>query len=422
MTRPLSPLRRAAALAAGALVIALVTAAPAGAATFSNTTPITVDNPSEFGPGNPYPSEIGVTGMSGVVSDVDVTVHDAQSGSFDQYDVLLVAPTGRRIALFSDICGNELDVTLHFSHGAPAAPAAGGCTDGNTYSPTNYDGGPMDEDTWPSGLAPDSTLGDLADEDANGTWQLYVHDDGESSDDPQIAGGWSIDIDTRDPAPVAFTVAALTVPEGATAVVDVVRTGGPLHAGSVTVATSSGSAVAGADFTPVSARLDFAPGETTKRIEVPVTADGLGEAAQDFSVVLGNPEGDAAVGTPGAVGITIPADPGGVFDDLPTGDESKPPAKPFTARNAFRRALGDRRCRRAGSTIRFRPRMPSGVAIVRSVVFVNRNKVEDNVDEAAIAPIVLAMQGRRMRVVIRLYSHDDRVVTIRRVFRRCKPR
>lgn len=421
MTHPRNTRSRAAALVAGAILVALVAAVPAGAATFSNTTPITIDNPSEFGPGNPYPSEIAVAGVSGVVTDVDVTLRDAQSGGFDQYDVLLVSPTGRRIALLSDICGDELDITIHFSHGAPAAPAAGGCPDGNTYAPTDHPGGFMDEDVWPSGLAPDgSSLGDLVDEDPNGTWQLYVRDDGESSDDPQIAGGWSIDVDTRDPAPVAFNLGALTVPEGGTAVVDVVRTGDPLFAGSVTVATTSGTATAGSDFTPVSQRLDFAPGETTKRVEVPVLADGPGEAAQDFSIVLGNPEGDVAVGTPGAVGITIPADPGGAFDDVPTGDESKPPASPFTRGNTFRNLPGARRCRRTGETIRFRPRMPNGVAVVRSEVFVNGRKIEDNVDLAAVAPIILTMRGRRMRVLIRLTSHDDRVLRVRRTFRRCR--
>jgi hypothetical protein len=56
---------------------------------------------------------------------------------------------------------------------------------------------------------------------------------------------------------------------------------------------------------------------------------------------------------------------------------------------------------------------------MRSEVFVGKTKIEDNVGEAAVAPIVLTMTGKRMRVRIRLHSHDGRVVTIRRTFRRC---
>ena len=409
-------------LAVLALFATLAAAAPASAATFSNTGPITIT--ADAGGGTPYPSEISVSGVSGVVTDVDVTLHSAFHEHFDDFDILLLTPTGRRIGLVSDVCEGEVNATLTFSHGASAAPQFVPCPNGSTYAPTEYSPVTDLEDGWPAGLAPDgSSLADVANEDPNGTWQLYVYDDREWPDDHGVvSGGWSLDIDVRDPAPVAFSVAALTVPEGGTAVVDVVRTGDSLHAGSVTAATSSGTAEAGSDFTPVGVRLDFAPGETRKRIEVPVTADGLGEGAQDFSIVLGSPAGDAAVGTPGAVGVTIPADPGGRLDDLPTGNQDPPPAKPFTRRNAFRRAPGARRCRRPGSTIRFVPRMPNGVAIVRSEVFVNRQKVEDNIEEAAIAPIVLKMQGRRMRVLIRLTSHDKRTLLLRRTFRRCKPK
>ena len=406
-------------LAVAAVVATLVAAAPASAATFSNTSPIAVSE--SLGDADPYPSQIVVSGLGGVTSDVDVKLHGARHEFFEQYDILLVSPTGRRIAIVSDACGGEVDETFTFSHGAPAMPQLGSCP-GGIYAPTDHSPGPPDSEDWPAGLAPDgSSLASLGNEDPNGTWSLYVGDDNEGGH-AAIAGGWSLEITTRDPAPVAFSVGALTVPEGGTAVVDVVRTGDSLQAGAVTVASSSGTATAGSDFTPVSARVEFAPGETTRRIEVPVTADGLGEAAQDFSILLGNPEGDATVGTPGAVGVTIPADPGGAFDDLPTGNEDPPPARPFTRGNAFRRAPGARRCRRAGATIRFVPRMPNGVAIVRSELFVNGTKVEDNVDEAAIAPIVLRMQGRRMRVLIRLTSHDDRKLLMRRVFRRCKPK
>ena len=66
--------------------------------------------------------------------------------------------------------------------------------------------------------------------------------------------------------------------------------------------------------------------------------------------------------------------------------------------------------------------MPPGVGIVRSEVWINGQKIEDNEGIAAVAPIVVTMQGRRMKVRIRLTSHDGRKVNIRRTFRRCATR
>jgi subtilisin-like proprotein convertase family protein len=415
MTLVANARKRGAALVAGGLVAALVLAAPAAAETYENTGAITIT--ADAGKANPYPSPIEVSGVQGIVTDVDVTLNSAFHEHFEDFDIVLGSPTGRRILLVSDACEGEVNATLTFSAGADPIPAAGPCPS-DTYGPADYEP-PADLE---EGESPDgSGLDDLVDEDPNGTWELYVGDDSEHpSDNGTISGGWSLDIQVREPAPVAFSVAAQTVAEGSTVAVDVIRTGAaPLYEGSVTVATLSGTAVAGSDFVATSYRLDFAAGETTKTVEVPVVADGLGEPEQGFTIALGNPAGDARVGTPGAVGITIPADPGGVFDDLPTGDESPPPPPRFRASNSIR-APTARRCRRRGETIRIRPRMPSGVAIVRSEVFVNGRKVEDNIDESAVAPILLTMSGRRMRVRIRLHSHDDRVITMRRTYRRCK--
>lgn len=415
MTRSRTPFARAPTAAALALAVALAAAAPAAAETFTNSEQITIA--ADYGKATPYPSTIEVSGLGGIVTDVDVTLHEAVHQHFEDFDIVLVSPTGRRVLLASDTCAGEVDATLTLDEDADVLPESAPCQSAR-YAPADYEPeGDVDEaDPAPDG----SGLDDLTDEDPNGTWELYVYDDRETSpDDGRIEGGWSLDIEVRDPAPVAFTTTNLTVLEGATAVVEVVRSGTGLYEGSVTVATSSGTAFAGADFAPVGVRLDFASGETTKRVEVPVFADGLGENAQDFSIVLGNPEGDASVGTPGAVGVAIPADPGGAPDDLPRGNEDPPPPSPFSASNAFRSAPRSRRCRRAGQVIRFRPRMPQGVAIVRSELFVNGRKVEDNIDEAAVAPIVVTMRGRRMRVRVRLRAHDGRIITIRRTFRRC---
>ena len=64
------------------------------------------------------------------------------------------------------------------------------------------------------------------------------------------------------------------------------------HASGATVtvdyATSDGTAEAGSDYTAKSGALSFAPGETSKTIEVSVTDDSLGEEDEDFKVTLSN--------------------------------------------------------------------------------------------------------------------------------------
>ena len=56
----------------------------------------------------------------------------------------------------------------------------------------------------------------------------------------------------------------------------------------VDYATSDGTALAGSDYTAKSGTLSFAPGETSKTIEVSVTDDSLGEGNEDFKVTLSN--------------------------------------------------------------------------------------------------------------------------------------
>ncbi|MBR7746816.1 retention module-containing protein, partial [Undibacterium baiyunense] len=72
---------------------------------------------------------------------------------------------------------------------------------------------------------------------------------------------------------------------------------------SVNYATANGSAVAGSDFTPVAGNIVFAPGETTKTISVPITADRIFENLENFSVNLSNPS-NALIGS-GSTSVNI---------------------------------------------------------------------------------------------------------------------
>ncbi len=65
------------------------------------------------------------------------------------------------------------------------------------------------------------------------------------------------------------------------------------------------TATAGADFTPVSGMLTFAPGETTKSFSVPVLPDPAREGDLLVQVSLSNPTGGAELVGPSAAAVTI---------------------------------------------------------------------------------------------------------------------
>lgn len=99
------------------------------------------------------------------------------------------------------------------------------------------------------------------------------------------------------PGVVAFATAASTVFEEAGKVrLSLVRTGGKKGAVTVRVATTNGSAVGPADFTPVNAVVTFADGEVSKSVDILIKKDALAERNEDFKVTLSSPTGGATLG------------------------------------------------------------------------------------------------------------------------------
>lgn len=237
-------------LAASALPFA---AGPSTAADFSNATPIALPLPGPP-PGcptscpsekaSPYPSVIAVSGLSGAVTDVNVTLRNItyqHNGPADA-DVVLVAPGGKAVMVMSDACGdndnpypiaNAITLTFDDQAGAPI-PADGACGSG-TFRPLDDDDDGEFPFHVPDGItdgpsAPASTrpLSDFNGINGNGNWSLYVVDDYPNDPDPaakagQIGGGWALQIATAapatmaPPAPAPTTAVATTQPPPTTA-------------------------------------------------------------------------------------------------------------------------------------------------------------------------------------------------------------
>jgi hypothetical protein len=225
-------------------------------------------------------------------------------------------------------------------------------------------------------------------------------------------------MDRRSGAPVFFRLITEIADEGGTAQLEVARSGpSPLGEGTVRLRTQGGTAQAGSDYTAVDQMLTFAPGETSKTIDVPIAADGLGESEQSFTAILSSANGDASLSEPTTSTVFIAPDPvnGSLLPPPP------PPLAPFTAANAAT-VPSSRRCRRRGSRLRFRAKAPPGVLLVRTELRVNGRRVANLTGARADDVIRLRVRRRRTRVVMLVHAADGRVVAVRRTYRRCKRR
>jgi hypothetical protein len=96
---------------------------PSGVQSFSNTSSITIP---DSGPASLYPSQITVSGVTGTVTKVTVSVYDLNHTWADDIDMLLVGPGGQTVMLMSDQ-GNDdainLNLTFDDAHTNRALPS-----------------------------------------------------------------------------------------------------------------------------------------------------------------------------------------------------------------------------------------------------------------------------------------------------------
>lgn len=173
----------------------------------------------EFGPAAPYPSIIDVTGLTGTVSKITVTLSNLVHTYPDDLDVLLVGPTNsvlttaRSAMLMSDVGGGNAvnGVTLTFDDEAAAPLPDSGLLASGAWQPSDSDA--TDLFPAPAPAAPyTSSLGVFSGQNPNGEWKLYVIDD-TYIDSGTLSNGWSLDITTIgrvDPPPATLARGVFT--------------------------------------------------------------------------------------------------------------------------------------------------------------------------------------------------------------------
>jgi subtilisin-like proprotein convertase family protein len=201
---------RLATVLVAASATAAVLPAAAGAASFSNAAPITINDAvidcdvAGQGLADPYPSPIQVSGQSGSVTDANVTITSLAHSYPADIRILLVGPHGQTTDLMDEDGGSTevSDVTLTFDDAA-ADPVPTPLVTG-TFKPTQESNGctfgPNDNYPAPAPASPYATdLSGFNGTDPNGTWSLYIVDNA-LNDTGSISGGWSLDLAGVTPA------------------------------------------------------------------------------------------------------------------------------------------------------------------------------------------------------------------------------
>ncbi len=146
-----------------------------------NTAPAAIEVPlgdTGGGVASPYPQSIAISGVLGVVTDVNVGIIGIAHTFPDDIDMMIVGPQGQKVMLMSDACGNA-DINnfqYTFDDEAPAPMTDGGSCFPVGNQPVDYEPGenlPVPAPAGPYG----TTLSVFDGVNPNGTWQLYINDD-----------------------------------------------------------------------------------------------------------------------------------------------------------------------------------------------------------------------------------------------------
>ncbi len=196
---------------------------------FANTTSIIIP---DHGPAtNGFPSQIIVSGLTGLVGRVTVTLTNVNHTYPDDIDMLLVGPGGQNVLLESHAGGGGVltDVSLTFddyatnSLGArnflpPSSQIPSGAYVPSQYGAVNFTNNfagtiQIPQSNLPPAQPYGTNLATFNGTNPNGTWELYVFDSS-AGDQGIIVGGWSLAIETGNPVnPVVdLAVTGIAVP------------------------------------------------------------------------------------------------------------------------------------------------------------------------------------------------------------------
>ncbi len=284
----------------------------------------------------PYPSAKSFDLEGRAITDLNLKIDGFHHPRPDDVDVLLQSPSGQAVMVFSDACGDAFrfhanwlfDDEANFGlndNGGPDCSAV-------QQKPSVF--GEVESLPPPAPPGPYATsLSAFDDLGGADNWRLYVNDD--TTGVSGYITFWEIVATTRPAAATGFASTAVATAEGQTAQLTVTRAAPATGPATLDVSVNP-SDITPADIGPVPTQLQFARGETSKTIEIPIPADPEGEVAETFIVGLGNALDDAALADATAFAtVTIaPSEPDNRFTlgkpkKLPNGFARLPVTIPY---------------------------------------------------------------------------------------------
>lgn len=266
------------ALIIGCCFAAVVLAQPASAdrTSFFNSTDVSIpDGPS----GGTAVSTTPVSGVSGPIVEVEVALFIQHPNDAD-LDITVRAPDGTGVVLSTDNGGTGDNYGT-----TSCAGGVVGFDDDSAQLITSQTNGVPAGSFRPEGLL--SAFDGKSGSAVNGNWRLEVTDD--SAANTGVLTCWNLIITT----PPTISIATASVVEGRTgtkaAQFNVTLSGSSPQIVTVDYASSDGSAIAGADYSPTFGTLTFNPGETSKTITVLTFGDLVPEGNEAFIVSLSDP-------------------------------------------------------------------------------------------------------------------------------------
>jgi hypothetical protein len=211
VTRRTGAIALACALLAGALA-SVLGGTPAGADSTKVVANATAISIPDSGSANPFPSTINVSGVGTDLTGLKVKIKNTSHGCAKDLDVLLVGPNGTKTTLFSDnghaallpSCSdlNKTSITIDDACADFGNAVPGGAD--ICVRPSDNDSLGHQGDSWP-GVGNDFAALNLSTfygSNPNGAWKLYVVDDS-GDDSGSFAGGWELQVTTKNSPPVA---------------------------------------------------------------------------------------------------------------------------------------------------------------------------------------------------------------------------
>ncbi len=281
---------------------------PINGTIFSNHTGINILNQ---GQSSLYPSQITVSGMTGSISNMSVTLNNLSHTYPSDIVMQLAGPQGQQYFFFANVGGNiaTTNVTLQLFDSAPSLLTSALLTSGQ-FKPTNQGISNLPTPPAPQGpyfnAAPagtDTFAGTFNGTNPNGVWSLYIYDQF-NPDGGALAGGWDLDISTS--VPVHFGAPSYLTTENAGSVTLTVTRDGTDSASAVDYATGGGSSLfpavggascgAGVDYIDTAGTLNFAIGEASRTFDIPLCDDTVYDGFKTINVTLSNPTGGTSLG------------------------------------------------------------------------------------------------------------------------------